>query len=69
MLIMVIVIIIQFIISMTTTPALIRMAKNEDEEMTMKHSWGVALVQMLLMIVGFLLVSYLGGDKAASDDN
>jgi O-antigen/teichoic acid export membrane protein len=58
MLIMAIVIVLQIIISMTTTPSLIRVSKP-DNEMTMMQSWPIALVQMLLMIVGFLCLSYL----------
>ncbi len=70
MLIMAIVVAIQFIISMTTTPSLIKMSKS-DSDMTMGQSWPVALVQMLLMIIGFVLVSYLGSEssKVGPDDS
>ena len=70
MLIMAIVVIIQFIISMTATPSLIKVSKS-DSDMTMGQSWPIALVQMLLMIVGFVLVSYLGteSEKVISNDN
>ena len=70
MLIMAIVVIIQFIISMTASPSLIKLSKP-DSDMTMGQSWPIALVQMLLMIVGFVLVSYLGteSEKVISNDN
>jgi len=67
--IMIIVLVIQFTISMTTTPSLIKISKS-DSDMTMGQSWPVALVQMLLMIIGFVLVTYLGTEteKAGSSD-
>ena len=70
MLIMAIVVIIQFIISMTTTPSLIKISKPESD-LTMGQSWPIALVQMLLMIIGFVLLSYLGTgtEKVSPTDN
>lgn len=67
--IMIIVLVIQFTISMTTTPSLVKISKS-DSDMTMGQSWPVALVQMLLMIIGFVLVTYLGTEteKAGSSD-
>jgi hypothetical protein len=59
----------QLLISMTTTPSLIKLSKS-DSDMTMGQSWPIALVQMLLMILGFVLVSYLGteSEKVGSSD-
>ena len=67
--IMVIFVVIQFIISMTTTPSLVKVG-NKDSNMKMGESWAVALVQMLIMILGFVCVSYLGsdGEKVGSSD-
>jgi hypothetical protein len=65
--IMIIVLVIQFTISMTTTPSLVKVT-NSDTEMTMGQSWPIALVQMLLMIVGFLCVTYLGTEKEADNN-
>jgi len=59
----------QLLISMTTTPSLVKVA-NKDSTMKMGESWAVALVQMILMILGFVLVSYLGNEseKVGSSD-
>ena len=64
---MAVVVVIQFVISMTATPALVKVAKK-DSDMTMGQSWAVALVQMILMILGFVLVSYFGSEKVAPEN-
>lgn len=65
--IMISVLVIQLVISMTTTPSLVKVT-NPETEMTMAQSWPIALVQMLLMIVGFILISYFGDEKAPDDN-